>query len=79
MRERGFRIPEDISIAGYDGIPISRMIEPRLTTIIQDTRLIGKKAAEKLISLIEKPRTTIIDQVVIDATLCPGETIKKIN
>lgn len=55
------------------------MMEPRLTTIIQDTRLIGKKAAEKLISLIEKPRTTIIDQVVIDATLCPGETIKKIN
>ena len=79
MREKGLRIPEDISIAGYDGIPISRMMEPRLTTIIQDTRLIGKKAAEKLISLIEKPRTTIIDQVVIDATLCPGETIKKIN
>lgn len=79
MHEKGLRIPEDISIAGYDGIPISRMIEPRLTTIIQDTRLIGKKAAEKLISLIEKPRTTIIDQVVIDVTLCPGETIKKIN
>lgn len=79
IREMGLRIPEDISIAGYDGIPISRMIEPRLTTIIQDTRQIGKSAAEKLISLIEKPRTTVIDQVVIDAKLCPGETIKKIN
>ena len=79
IREMGLRIPEDISVAGYDGIPISRMIEPRLTTVVQDTKQIGKCAAEKLISLIEKPRTTVIDQIIIDAKLYPGETIKKIN
>ena len=55
------------------------MIEPRLTTVVQDTKQIGKCAAEKLISLIEKPRTTVIDQIIIDAKLYPGETIKKIN
>lgn len=77
--DRGLVVGKDISIAGYDGISIGRHIEPKLTTIRQDSKAIGRKAAERLVSLIEKPKTTLIEQVVVPAALYEGGTVGKIN
>ena len=79
IRERGLRIPEDISVAGYDGIRIGRHIEPALTTIKQDTEQIGRQAAENLIKLIEHPRSTIIRPIVVEGELYEGGTVGNIN
>ena len=79
IRERGLRIPEDISIAGYDGIHIARLLEPKLTTLCQDTEEIGRMAAEKLISLIENPKTTLIDKFTVEGVLFKGASVKKIG
>lgn len=79
IRSRGLSIPEDISIAGYDGIRIGRHIEPHLTTIRQDTERIGQAAARRLIDLIEKPKTTLVETVVIQGSLYKGNTVKRIN
>lgn len=78
IKERGLRIPEDISVAGYDGIRVGRHIEPQLTTIKQDTARLGALAAEKLIRLVERPRSTIIEQVVVEGEVFPGRSVKKI-
>lgn len=78
IKEKGFRIPEDISVAGYDGIRIGRHIEPQLTTLRQDTEAIGAKAAEKLIDLIEKPKTTIVEQVIIGGEVYEGKTVGRV-
>lgn len=75
IRERGLRIPEDISITGYDGIDLVRMMEPKLTTLCQDTREIGRMAAEKLISLIEHPKTTLVDKFSVDGVLFKGGSV----
>ena len=75
IRERGLRIPEDISITGYDGIDLVRMMEPKLTTLCQDTRKIGRMAAEKLISLIEHPKTTRVDKFSVDGVLFKGGSV----
>ena len=75
IEKKGLRIPEDISIAGYDGIWIGRHIEPRLTTLIQDTDKIGIQAGKKIISLIEKPKSTVIEQVVISGKVYEGATV----
>lgn len=75
IKERGLRIPEDVSVAGYDGIRIGRHIEPKLTTLKQDTDSIGRKAAEQLIELIEKPKSTIEGQIIIDGEVYAGKTI----
>ena len=75
IKERGLRIPEDISVAGYDGIYVSQIIEPRLTTIEQDTREIGKVSAEKLIRLIENPKTTLIEKIVIPGRILEGRSV----
>lgn len=79
IREMGLRIPEDISVAGYDGIKTLMYLEPQLTTVIQATEEIGRRAAKKLISLIEKPRTTIVEQVIIPGELNEGKTVSKIE
>ncbi len=71
----GLSIPYDISIAGYDGIRLGRHLEPKLTTIRQDTDAIGREAAEKLIALIEHPKSTLIERVMIAGSLYEGETV----
>lgn len=78
LRQHGLSVPDDISIAGFDGITLSRLIEPQLTTLAQDTTKIGRLAAEHLISLIEKPKSTLIEQIVVDGSLQIGKTVAKI-
>lgn len=78
IRQHGLSVPEDISIAGYDGVTAASMLEPRITTIRQDTVGIGKAAAKKLISLIERPKTTLVEQLVIDGSLEEGKTVTKV-
>ncbi|MGN0374916.1 MAG: LacI family DNA-binding transcriptional regulator [Butyrivibrio sp.] len=51
--ENGFRIPEDISVAGFDDIPLCEMIYPTLTTVKQDGALRAKLAIDKLQELKE--------------------------
>ncbi|MDY5729925.1 MAG: LacI family DNA-binding transcriptional regulator [Eubacteriales bacterium] len=54
--EAGLHIPNDISIAGFDGVPILQMLKPKLTTVRQDTERIGRLAADLLIDKIENIR-----------------------
>lgn len=79
IRERRLRIPEDVSVAGYDGINVARHLEPRLTTIRQDTEQMGCMAARELISLIERPKTTIVEQIVIPGDLMEGQSVAEIH
>lgn len=79
IKERGLSIPDDISVVGYDGIRIGRHLEPQLTTLWQDTELIGKRAAENLISLIEHPKTTLIQQVIVEGEVFEGKSIRNIS
>ena len=55
LMDAGIRIPEDISIIGFDDNSFARIIRPRLTTIRQDVPLKAKKAVERLLELIENP------------------------
>ena len=75
IRERELKIPDDVSVAGYDNIPIAGRLNPPLTTIAQDTESIGSLAASKLIDLITNPRTTLIEQVIVEGKLIPGQSV----
>lgn len=78
ITDMGLRVPEDISVVGYDGIRISRHLSPKLTTLKQDTAAIGGKAGEKLISLIEHPKSTLIEQIVIKGEVYVGGSVRQI-
>jgi LacI family transcriptional regulator len=75
----GLQIPGDISIAGYDGIPMMQLMKPRITTIRQDTAQLGTEAARRLVGLIENPKTAIPEIAVIPCTLIAGETVGTIS
>ena len=78
IREKGMSIPEDISVAGYDGIRIGRHIEPQLTTIRQDTAALGREAANRLIALIREPETVPDEIAVLPGMLVEGKSVGKV-
>jgi len=51
--ERGRRVPDDVSVVGFDDVPEARFYRPPLTTIRQDFERIGRVAVESLIRQIE--------------------------
>ena len=53
LRERGIKVPDDISVVGFDDINISQMITPTLTTIHQDMNLKGRLAVDFMLQLLE--------------------------
>ncbi|MBO4336549.1 MAG: substrate-binding domain-containing protein, partial [Lachnospiraceae bacterium] len=77
IRGMGMNIPEDISVAGYDGISLAAQIQPRLTTVRQDTEEMGRLAADKLIDIIERPGETARETILVKGKLVKGETFAR--
>lgn len=75
--EAGLKAPEDISLAGYDGIEQMQAFQPRLTTVYQDAPRIGRDAADLLIGMIEREETPA--DISIPCRLIRGGTVKKIE
>jgi DNA-binding LacI/PurR family transcriptional regulator len=53
LRDAGLRVPEDVSVVGFDDNPIARRMQPALTTVRQDAQGKGRAAAAALINGIE--------------------------
>ena len=54
LRDRGLRVPEDVSVMGFDGLAIGQFSVPRLTTVKQDTGLIAQRGADILLERMER-------------------------
>lgn len=55
LREQGIRIPQDISVVGFDDVPTSRMTNPPLTTIHQDMEQKARIAVEFMLQRLQEP------------------------
>jgi len=53
IRSRGLRIPEDISVTGFDDLYISQYLDPPLTTVRQPMQQMGRMAMETLLHIFE--------------------------
>ncbi len=64
----GRRVPEDISVIGYDNIALSRFIEPRLTTMDQNMFHLGESAATLLLEKIHggENKQIMLDNVLVE-------------
>jgi LacI family transcriptional regulator, galactose operon repressor len=49
LREAGLRVPDDVSVVGYDDLPVADYVEPALTTVHQPMREVGEVAAGLLL------------------------------
>ena len=68
LHEAGLSIPKDVSIIGFDDIPLSAYFDPALTTMRQDLFEIGRMAAHRLIERIQNPSQPI-EQLHLSAEL----------
>lgn len=79
LKNLGLSVPEDISVAGYDGNMFSQVINPRLTTFRQDTERLGAEMAKQLIALIKKEITPGNDPVIVSGYLLEGNSVRDLN
>ena len=53
MRERGLRVPEDVSLVGFDDVPIARYLTPALTTVQVPIAELGRQAMARLLAAVD--------------------------
>lgn len=76
--KRKLIIPDDISVAGYDGIPLAEATTPELTTLKQDSEGMGEAIAERIVALIENPGKEPVKRVVIKGRVSCGSSVKSL-
>ena len=72
FNESRIKVPDEISVIGFDNIFVSALIDPPLTTIAQPVRKMGQAAAEILISTLQGKKTQ--NKVVFEGKLIVRET-----
>jgi LacI family transcriptional regulator len=78
LRQRNVRVPEDVSIIGFDDIPIAGFLEPPLTTMRQPIRELGELATSIVIQSIGRSESTETGQShrhLLSATLVVRESV----
>ena len=76
LRDSGYSVPRDISVVGFDGIQLSQVIHPRITTYWQDMETIGRSALHLLLREIENPEAGgPREHQLIAGKVLPGETV----
>lgn len=76
--ERGLRVPDDLSVVGFDDLELSRVVTPRLTTVRQPLEEMARMGAELLLRLIDGREIDTLhvqlatELVVRDSTAKPG-------
>ncbi|MDR1903986.1 MAG: LacI family DNA-binding transcriptional regulator [Treponema sp.] len=78
FRDRGYTIPDDVSIIGFDDLPSSSITDPPLTSVRVSTHKIGQRALEKLAERIFKPEENIPENILISGKIVIRDSVKKI-
>ncbi|HEY3503822.1 MAG TPA: LacI family DNA-binding transcriptional regulator [Actinocatenispora sp.] len=66
LRAKGFDVPGDISVVGFDDIHLAGYLRPTLTTVRQDTALLGRRAAAALLDRIGTDAPPIREVVPVE-------------
>ena len=75
-RERGLKVPQQLSITGFDNMELTRFLSPALTTINSPSKRMGEHAAEYILEQIQN-KTTAVKRVELEAKLIIRETTGK--
>ncbi len=77
LMDHGIRIPEDISIVGYDDADVASIIRPKLTTVHQSTTRKAYEAIDKLLKLIENPDEKA-ENIILPVELRIRDSVRKL-
>lgn len=67
LNSKGYRVPEQMTVVGYDNLSLAEMMSPALTTISQHATQLGRKSAEMLMALLnnQSPSTVVLPPTLI--------------
>jgi DNA-binding LacI/PurR family transcriptional regulator len=75
LTESGVRVPEDVSVVGFDDHPLAAMWSPALTTVRQDFGSLGKRAFELLVDAMgdnhQVKHSTELPHVIVRESSAP--------
>lgn len=82
LRQRGLRVPDDVSVVGFDDLPQARWSSPPLTTVRQPLDDMGRLAVRTLRRLmdseeIESPRVELATELIVRDSTAPSPTATK--
>ena len=76
FREHGWRIPQDLSVIGFDDVAAARIVYPALTTVQQPLQLMGQMAAREVINAItngvKEQRLVLTPQLIVRHSTAPA-------
>lgn len=74
----GYRVPDDVSVIGYDDSPLCLYTVPRLTTVFSDFAKIGEVGALRLFEMIRNDDKDV-RKIYVEAKFVNGESVKNLN
>ena len=78
LKEFGYRIPEDISLIGFDDLPFCEITSPKLTTIRTVKKELGQMAVEKILDMV-KNGDHIKTKVEISTTFIERDSVRQLG
>lgn len=69
LKKAGYRIPDDIAVVGFNDDPISRIVEPNLTTVHYPGREMGEVAASTIIRILEGTQFERVNSIILHSEL----------
>ena len=76
LRKMGFRVPQDVSVSGFDGVEIARYVIPSITTVRQPTEEIAQKSVDLLCEMLDGGPAR---HVTVGYTLVEGESLARVR
>ena len=76
VKEVGLRVPDDVSVVGYDDIAMASTFEPKLTTIHQPIYEMGRRSIQLMLHQTQGEASEIPEAVVMSAPLVKRESVR---
>lgn len=77
LYDNGLRVPEDVSVIGFDGTILAKYMLPRLTTIAQPADQIAEGSVALILRLLENPADS--ENILLPSMLCQGESVRPLG
>ena len=69
LHERGRRVPDDVSVVGFDDLPEAAYFWPALTTVTQDFAELGRRALSVALGAVRGEDETVLDPILPTLTV----------
>ena len=77
LKKKGYQVPDDVAVAGFNDDPVSRIVEPNLTTVHYPGRAMGEVAASTIIRILEGTQYERVNSIILTHELIIRESSLK--